>query len=157
MKRQLTIVFAMLVFSAISLPAWSAEGGAKSLRGSEASAEDQAFDEKAQIGKRPGVQKLVTRSFQQQPPVIPHATNNFDEITLEENQCLTCHGADKFKEKKAPKIGDSHFRNFQTGEIMKQVSSARHNCMQCHVPQTDTAPLVENTFKGVPQPKPKAR
>ena len=89
--------------------------------------------------------------FEQQPPVIPHATENFDEITLEENQCLTCHGPEKFKEKKAPKIGDSHFRNQQTGEIMKQVSSARHACVQCHVPQVDAAPLVENTFQTVPQ------
>lgn len=112
--------------------------------------QDQAPDIKEQIGKRPGSQQPIARTFEQQPPLIPHATNNFDEISLEENQCLTCHGPEKYQEKKAPKVGDSHFRNLQTGEIMKQVSNARFNCVQCHVPQVDAPPLVENTFQGVP-------
>lgn len=155
MKNSLRLVLVALSASALSLaatlPALSAENGVKSLRGADAQVSDQAPEEKFNPGKRPGSQKPVARTFEQQPPVIPHAMENFDEITLEENQCITCHGPEKYKEKKSPRIGDSHFRNQQTGEIMKQVSSARHNCVQCHVPQVDAAPLVENTFQGVPQ------
>ncbi len=155
MKNTLRFALVALTTSAISylaIPsALSAESAVKSMRGIDAQVSDQAPEEKIQLGKRPGSQKPVARTFEQQPPVIPHATENFDEITLEENQCMTCHGPEKFKEKKAPKVGDSHFRNMQTGELMKSVSSARHNCVQCHVPQVDAAPLVENTFQTVPQ------
>lgn len=157
MKKSLLVVLVALTTSAVSFfaaPAISAEV-VTSMRGVDALAPDQAPEEKLNPGRRPGSQKPIPRSFEQQPPVIPHATENFDEITLEENQCLECHGPEKYKEKNAPKIGDSHFRNPQTGEIMKTVSSARHACVQCHVPQVDATPLVENTFKTVPQGKKK--
>lgn len=154
MKNSLRLALVALSASAFYLtatpPALSAESGIHSMRGVDVQVSDQAPEEKVNLGKRPGSQKPIARTFEQQPPVIPHAMENFDEISLEENQCMTCHGPEKFKEKKAPKIGDSHFRNQQTGKIMKQVSNARHNCVQCHVPQVDAPPLVENTFKGVP-------
>lgn len=161
MKNTLRVILAVLATSALyfsgTTPAWSAEGVTQSLRGADAKAEDLAFEEKAQLGKRPGSQKVLPRSYQQQPPLIPHATNNFDEITLEENQCLTCHSPETYKAKKATMVGKSHFVDQQTGKVMKEVSKARHNCVQCHVPQADAAPLVENTFKTVPQPQPKAK
>lgn len=154
MKKTLRLALMALATSAFCVTvipsAISADSAVKSMRGIDAQAADVAPDEKTQLGKRPGSQKAVARTFEQQPPVIPHATESFDEITLEENQCLSCHGADQYKKKQAPKIGDSHFRNQQTGELMKQMSSARHNCVQCHVPQVDAPPLVENTFQGIP-------
>jgi len=145
------VAFTTTVFSFAATPALSAESNVHSLRGVDAQVADQAPEEKLQLGKRPGRQANVPRTFDQQPPVIPHATENFDEITLEENQCLTCHGLESYKAKNAPLPVKSHFRNQQTGEIMKQLSSARYNCTQCHVPQFDAPPLVENTFQTVPQ------
>ena len=123
--------------------------GVQSLRGKDVAAEDTAAETKAYQGKRPGLQKPIARTFTGQPPLIPHAVENFDEITLEENQCMTCHGPEKFKEKKAPKVGVSHFNNPRTAEVGKQVSTARHNCTSCHVPQVDAKPLVDNAFQGV--------
>ena len=96
---------------------------------------------------RPGTQPKVARTFSTQPPVIPHAVDNFDEITLEENQCLSCHGPDVYEKKNAPMIGKSHFID-RNGNKLATTSSARHNCVQCHVPQIDAPPLVENAFKG---------
>lgn len=122
--------------------------GLRTLRGADAAVEDKAPEDKVQIGKKPGLQKTVARSFKQQPPVIPHATENFDEITLEENQCLTCHDEANYKKKKAPLIGKSHF-DVKDGKAQKRVSKARHGCVQCHVPQFDAPPLVENTFRPV--------
>ena len=89
----------------------------------------------------------VTITFVE-PPLVPHAMNNFDDISLEENQCLSCHGLDKYKEKNAPKLGDSHFLQDKT-----TVSMARYQCTTCHVPQVDAAPLVDNSFVGNVKPK----
>lgn len=118
----------------------------QTLRGADAAVADQAPDQKAYAGKRPGLQKPIARTFVGQPPLIPHATNNFDEISLEENQCLTCHGLDVYKKKKAPKIGDEHL---VTGQQV--VSMERYQCTTCHVPQVDARPLVDNSFVGTVQ------
>ncbi|MBL8441136.1 MAG: nitrate reductase cytochrome c-type subunit, partial [Betaproteobacteria bacterium] len=80
-----------------------------------------------------------------------------DEISLEENQCLSCHGADVYKKKKAPKVGQSHFLD-RDGKKLDEASARRHNCVQCHVPQVDAPPLVGNDFKGdVAEAKPAAK
>lgn len=134
---------AWLLFAPI---AHSAEP-AKSMRGTDVSAADAPADTKTYAGKRPGTQPLVARTFSTQPPVIPHAVENFDEITLEENQCLSCHGLDVYKKKNAPVIGDSHFID-RDGKKLTTSSAARHSCVLCHVPQVDAPPLVENAFKG---------
>ena len=119
----------------------------KTMRGAEIPAADPAPEVTAYAGKKPGLQQPIARTYKEQPPVIPHAVDNFDEINLEENQCLTCHGPTKYKEKKAPKIGDSHFTD-REGQRHEEVVHLRHNCVQCHVPQVDAPPLVENTFVG---------
>lgn len=140
------LLTAMLAFSGASaLAADSAP--VKSMRGIDTASEDVAPEVLNPVGKRPGSQAPITRTFSKQPPVIPHATANFDDINLEENQCLTCHGPEKYKEKKAVKVGDSHFYD-RDGNKLPEVSSRRHNCLQCHVPQVDAPPLVENTFQG---------
>ncbi len=118
----------------------------QTLRGTDVKVADQAPEQKAYTGKRPGTQKPIPRTFVGQPPLIPHATNNFDEISLEENQCLTCHGLDVYKKKKAPKIGDAHLI---TGQQV--VSMGRYQCTTCHVPQVDAKPLVDNGFIGTVQ------
>jgi cytochrome c-type protein NapB len=120
---------------------------AKSMRGADVSTADPVAEPKTYVGKRPGTQPLVGRTFSTQPPVIPHAVENFDEITLEENQCLSCHGADVYKKKNAPMIGLSHFVD-RDGKKLENASAARHNCVQCHVAQVDAPPLVENAFQG---------
>jgi cytochrome c-type protein NapB len=148
MKNIITVTLAVLLAAVSGVAA--AEQLA-SMRGSDVAAEDKAPEVKPYVGKKPGLQKPVARTFQDQPPVIPHAVDNFDEITLEENQCLGCHGPAKFKEKRAPKVGDSHFLD-REGNKLADVSSLRHNCVQCHVPQIDAPPLVESNFVGYLKP-----
>jgi cytochrome c-type protein NapB len=121
--------------------------GVQSLRGADAAVADQAPIEKAYVGKKPGLQKPIARTFKEQPPLIPHATTNFDEITVEENQCLSCHSLEKYREKNAPKIGDSHLGAGSDGAA-KVVTMDRYQCNSCHVPQVDAKPLVDNTFVG---------
>ncbi|MDR2839635.1 MAG: nitrate reductase cytochrome c-type subunit [Azonexus sp.] len=150
MKPTLKTIFATLAAAAcwtLAQPGFAQEAPTP-MRGADVAAVDQAPDAKQYLGGRPGGQEMVARTFDGQPPVIPHAMDNFDEITLEENQCLSCHDAANYVKKKAPKIGDSHFRD-RDGKLLKAAAAARHNCTQCHVPQVDAPPLVGNDFKGV--------
>ena len=149
MKTNPKTILAILASAAcwaLVLPAVAQESP-KPMRGADVAAVDQAPDAKKYAGGKPGGQDKIARTFRDQPPVIPHAVENFDEITLEENQCMSCHGATNYQKKKAPKIGDSHFRD-RDGKVLSEASAARHNCVQCHVPQVDAPPLVENNFKG---------
>jgi len=146
MKRTVTI--AMALTAAVLFGCTQQFAGVKSMRGDDVTAADMAAAEKAYVGKKPGRQEKVTRTFSTQPPVIPHAVENFDELTLEENQCMSCHSAEAYQKKAAPKIGDSHFIDPATGVKLAEGSKARYNCTQCHVPQVDAPPLVENTFIG---------
>lgn len=145
MNQNLKLSIAALAacFSALTFAA----DAPRTMRGADVAAPDSAAETATYVGKRPGTQAPVARTFSTQPPVIPHAVENFDEISLEGNQCLDCHAAANYKKKKAPKIGDSHFVN-REGKKLDEASAARHNCMQCHVPQVDAPPLVENEFKG---------
>lgn len=149
MKFTLKTTFAVLASAAcwaLVSPGFADEAP-KPMRGADVSAPDPAPEAKKFVGGKPGGQEKIARTFRDQPPVIPHAVENFDEITLEENQCLSCHSVDNYKKKKAPKVGDSHFRD-REGKILAGASALRHNCTQCHVPQVDAPPLVENSFKG---------
>lgn len=149
MKRSVTMILAAAVaaFSGWSIAQQVA--GVQSLRGADTAASDMAPEVKAYAGKKPGAQKPIPRTFKDQPPLIPHATDNFDEISLEENQCLSCHSPEKYLEKKAPKIGDSHLHAADGKEgAKKEVMMARYQCTTCHVPQVDAKPLVDNSFVG---------
>lgn len=146
LKTRYSILLATACWALLA-PLAHAQEAPKPMRGAEVTATDQAPDAKKYLGGKPGGQEKVARTYRDQPPVIPHAVENFDEITLEENQCLNCHSAETYQKKKAPKIGDSHFRD-REGKVLASTSALRHNCVQCHVPQVDAPPLVENDFKG---------
>ncbi len=69
--------------------------GIATLRGADAAAADVAPEAKAYAGKRPGSGQAIARTFKEQPPLIPHAVDNFDEITVAENQCMECHSPER--------------------------------------------------------------
>jgi len=83
----------------------------------------------------------MERSFSQQPPLIPHSTEGYD-CGREFNACLGCHGQ---PESGAPGMSRTHYMD-REGKVLQEVSSLRFFCTQCHVPQVDAPPLVENTF-----------
>jgi len=146
MKRSVTWVWTIAI--AVAAFGCAQFAGIASLRGADVASSDQAPPEhKAYVGKKPGLQQPIARTFNGQPPLIPHAVDNFDEITVSDNQCLECHSVEKFKEKNAPKIGDSHLAAGAAG-AKRAVTMDRYQCNSCHVPQVDARPLVENTFVG---------
>jgi len=148
MNKSITILLATLgLILSQPTPAQQGTSRVQTLRGADAAATDQAPPERPYTGKSPGSQKRVARTFSTQPPVIPHSIEGFEEVTLQNNPCLSCHGPENYKNAKAPKPADSHFRD-RDGKMLSTVSAARYQCTACHVPQANAKPLVENTFRG---------
>jgi cytochrome c-type protein NapB len=150
-KTVLTILLAAALGGAALSACVSGPGGApvQSLRGADAATPDQAPEVRQQLGRKPGAQKAIERTFEGQPPLIPHATENFDEVTLQDNQCLECHGEENYKKKDAPRLGDSHYVGAD-GKTLRTSDGRRYACTLCHAPQFDAPPLVDNTFKSTP-------
>ena len=148
MNKSITIPFVIAGLILLQ-PALAQQSASRvqTLRGADAAATDQAPPERPYAGKSPGSQKPVARTFSTQPPVIPHSIEGFEEVTLQNNPCLSCHGPENYKTVKAPKMADSHFKD-RDGKMLPAVSAARHQCTACHVPQADAKPLVANTFRG---------
>ena len=94
-------------------------------------------------------QQIIPRTFEQQPPLIPHTVKGYN-ITQNFNKCMDCHSSERAKETKATKVGASHYET-REGAKLPNISPRRYFCMQCHVPQFDAKPLVENTFKPAPK------
>ena len=90
---------------------------------------------------------LYDRQYMHQPPLIPHDTRNY-EVDNKVNKCLACHSFKNASAMKAPKISPTHFET-RDGMTLGEVSPRRYFCLQCHVPQADVKPLVNNTFKPV--------
>jgi cytochrome c-type protein NapB len=88
---------------------------------------------------------VADRDFVQQPPLIPHNTAGY-QITKNFNKCMDCHAWQKAKNTGATKVSVTHFRT-REGQELDNISPRRYFCTQCHVPQTDAKPLVENNFK----------
>ncbi|WP_442918223.1 nitrate reductase cytochrome c-type subunit [Magnetococcus sp. PR-3] len=120
------------------------EGGVQSLRGVQSLESNSA----APVFKKwREDQKPIKRDYLQQPPLIPHSVEQY-RINLRQNRCLSCHSWDTYKQSGATKISLTHFRD-RYGSELADVSPGRYFCTQCHVPQRNARPLVENSFKPV--------
>lgn len=104
------------------------------------------------------------RNYAMQPPVIPHKIEGY-QVDKNANRCMMCHARTRTQESQAPMISVTHFQN-RDGNFLAELSPRRYFCLQCHVPQADLQPLVQNNFKDVdtmlnqaqqatPQPKKK--
>ena len=87
----------------------------------------------------------IARDYVQQPPLIPHKVDSYN-ITTNFNKCMDCHSWTRYREAGATKVSLTHFKD-RDGKELSNISPRRYFCKQCHVPQTDAKPLVENTFK----------
>ena len=147
MKMTVTkIVLAVLMLVASG---WSAAQQVTTMRGAAVPDADRAPQDLQYLGKRPGGQALIRRTFQGQPPLIPHSIANYEEITIADNPCLECHISDEFKGKKMPRVSNSHLTAVPTAANPDPaLDMLRWQCNSCHVPQVGAKPLVGNNFKG---------
>ncbi|MGM0521351.1 MAG: nitrate reductase cytochrome c-type subunit [Pseudomonadota bacterium] len=86
-------------------------------------------------------------NYPEQPPVIPHTIRDY-QVDKRSNRCLTCHSREDAVDAGAPMVSITHFMD-RHKQVLAAVSPDRYFCTQCHVPQTDAKPLVENQFRTV--------
>lgn len=87
------------------------------------------------------------RSHAMQPPVIPHKIDGY-QVDKNANKCMMCHARTRTQESQAPMISVTHFMD-RDSNFLAELSPRRYFCLQCHVPQADLKPLVENEFVDV--------
>ena len=95
-----------------------------------------------------GESKVIQRSFENAPPLIPHDVEGMLDMTKENNACTGCHMPEVAEAVKATPIPKSHFFDMRTQKVLTEMSQARYNCSACHVPQSANEPLVQNNFKA---------
>jgi cytochrome c-type protein NapB len=98
----------------------------------------------------PGESELRPRPNAESPPVIPHSIDGFSTITRTDNPCMDCHGPEAARYSDATALPPSHQMDLRRSSDSQgdEVVGARWVCTSCHVAQTDTEPLVENTSRG---------
>jgi cytochrome c-type protein NapB len=109
----------------------------------------------------PGQAKRFDRSYENAPPLIPHSVDGMLPITIKSNACTGCHMPAVAKSMGATPLSPTHFKDFFAKTKMKlkkykgskvhkdssDIAPQRYNCTQCHVPQANVKPLVDNKFK----------
>ncbi|WP_117233903.1 nitrate reductase cytochrome c-type subunit [Vibrio maerlii] len=118
-------------------------GGVESLRGGSQLEDTRPADS---FKKYPREQ-TVQDSYVYQPPLIPHSIRSY-EVSLNANKCLACHSWKNAKDMGATKISVTHYINREDA-VLADMSPRRYFCLQCHVPQADAQPLIENNFEAV--------
>jgi cytochrome c-type protein NapB len=87
------------------------------------------------------------RNYPEQPPVIPHSTEGY-EVSINANKCLSCHARTRVHESQAPMVSITHFSD-RDGQFLASISPRRYFCTECHVPQHNVRPPVENDFVDI--------
>ena len=134
----------LLALGAAALPGLTGAQMADPMRGAAGLEQTNAVQDFKPVMKE---QPPLERAYVQQPPLIPHEIDGYI-INANSNKCLTCHSWDNFRQARATKISLTHFRD-RDGKELSNVSASRYFCTQCHVPQVDAQPLVENAFQPV--------
>ncbi len=143
MKKSVLAGLLLLGASALSSTLIVA-GELKSLRDSTAL---ETASDAVEVKRNINDKAPIKRDYVQQPPLIPHKVKGY-KINMKYNKCLTCHSWANYKKAGATKISLTHFEDRQ-GDEHSNVAARRYFCTQCHVPQADTDPLVQNEFKPV--------
>ncbi|UVE19689.1 nitrate reductase cytochrome c-type subunit [Pseudomonas sp. LS44] len=87
------------------------------------------------------------RNYPEQPPTIPHTIRGY-RIDANSNKCLSCHSRSASARTQAPMVSITHYMD-RDGQALAAVAPRRYFCVQCHVPQKDVKPLVDNVFEDI--------
>ena len=141
MKKTIAILTLSLTAAGLSgaIPAFALD----SLRG----AGIEEMSAKPARKKLDVVQGGIERSYEKQPPMIPHGIEKY-ELNLRTNGCLKCHSETTAEKENTKPTPASHFLD-RDGNKLQKVSARRYFCNQCHAVQMKGEPLVENTFEGL--------
>ena len=92
----------------------------------------------------PKEQDRMPLNYVNQPPMIPHSVEGY-QVTTNTNRCLQCHGVESYRTTARRALVLLTLWT-ATAKWGAEVAPRRYFCLQCHVPQADTAPIVGNTF-----------
>lgn len=145
------------------------------LRKTDLYTESTTTSDKTKYSDKPaGTSKKIERAFENAPPMIPHSVEGMLPITINNNQCTTCHEPAIAESMGATPIPKSHFTDFRPetslakdGRIVKEgkkiqntsdvktvsknlhtLAGARFNCSQCHAPQSEGNIVPKNEFQA---------
>ena len=101
---------------------------------------------------KPGYNDRLDTAWEDLPPQVPHQVEEFLPVVMSDNQCLDCHDVPKYIGK--PVNTDRTIKNkspmskeHYASNDLEDVSGARFNCTQCHVPLSNAPALVDNTYR----------
>ncbi|MEA3522977.1 MAG: nitrate reductase cytochrome c-type subunit [Campylobacterota bacterium] len=144
------------------------------LRKTDLYSEDTTVADETKYGTATaGSGKFFDRAFDNAPPMIPHDVEEMLPITINDNQCKSCHMPEVAKSMGATAIPKSHFTDLRPrtnigkdGSVVKEgqvmtgvndtltvqhklssLSGSRFNCSQCHAPQSTGDLIVQNNFR----------
>lgn len=142
MIKKITMMVVLLATASFGIQAVAET--VSSLRGASDIDQDSAVPTAKRYNKD---EQPIARDYVQQPPLIPHKVTNY-RINLKSNKCMSCHSWSNYREAGATKISQTHFES-RDKNVLANVSARRYFCTQCHVPQVNAKPLVENKFEPV--------
>lgn len=141
MKKSLVFIFSM----AFGLTVFQGSAMAEHVQSLRGASELDNRSNEVIIKQVQRDQEPIERDYVQQPPLVPHKIEGY-KINLKFNKCLTCHSWKNYKKARATKISQTHFSDRQEN-VLANISSRRYFCTQCHVPQMNATPLIENEFR----------
>ena len=142
MIKNISLIIVMVVFTGFGIESIAAD--VTSLRGTTELDTGTAAPPVKKYNKD---EEPIARDYVQQPPLVPHAIDRY-RVNLKSNKCLSCHSWKNYRQYGATKISQTHFED-RDANVLANVSARRYFCTQCHVPQVNAKPLVENSFKSI--------
>ena len=142
MIKNISLIIVMVVFTGFGIESIAAD--VTSLRGTTELDTGTAAPPVKKYNKD---EEPIARDYVQQPPLVPHAIDRY-RVNLKSNKCLSCHSWKNYRQNGATKISQTHFED-RDANVLANVSARRYFCTQCHVPQVNAKPLVENSFKSI--------
>jgi len=144
MIKKISLIVVMSALTGLSMPLLSETTEVSSLRGPIDLEQDSTAPTMKKYNKD---EEPIARDYVQQPPLVPHKIEGY-RVNLKSNKCLSCHSWKNYRQYGATKISQTHFED-RDDHVLANVSARRYFCTQCHVPQVNAKPLVENNFKPI--------
>jgi len=140
-----TVIFTYLMSALLFVvaPVYADNGGLSSMRSAELDSVPKAAD----FSKTSRDQAPIRRDYLHQPPLIPHDIRGY-AVDKNGNKCLSCHSWANYQKSGATKLSMMHFET-RDGAALSDVSPRRYFCLQCHITQTDTNIVIDNSFQPV--------
>ncbi|MGI9419185.1 MAG: nitrate reductase cytochrome c-type subunit [Geminicoccaceae bacterium] len=137
------IVIAAGLLIAMAASALAAEPDIATLRSTAL----EEHDEAPRMMPEENTDLRKSRNYPEQPPIIPHKIEGY-QVDMRVNKCLTCHSRNAIEDSQAPMVSITHFMD-RDGQFLASISPRRYFCNQCHVPQHEVKPLIDNDFVDV--------